>query len=92
MSLGLGAQVHLVRASASGWLQTYVGAPFNIVLLDPPYDNVQENVLQKLAGVTTPEGIIVLSWPGELAVPMFEGFGIVKQRKYGDAQLVYYQR
>lgn len=90
-ALGLSGQVKLVRASANGWLQTYRGSKFDIVLLDPPYDDLQPSLVQHLAQQTIDGGLLVLSWPGGVDVPSFDNFELIKQKQYGDAQLVYYR-
>lgn len=91
-ALGLRNSVKLVRASANGWLQTYTGEQFDIVLLDPPYDDLQSNLVQRLAQQTNGDGLLVVSWPGGNEIPQFDGFEAIKQKQYGDAQLAYYRR
>lgn len=91
-SLGLGRQVRLIKASANAWLQTNPDATFDIVLCDPPYDDVQENLLQHLAARVAAKGLLVLSWPGGREVPNFASLEQVTHKSYGDAQLVFYRR
>ncbi|MGF7228849.1 MAG: RsmD family RNA methyltransferase [Candidatus Saccharibacteria bacterium] len=91
-ALGLADQVTLAATSASSWLAANLDQQFDIVLLDPPYDNVQPELIQQLAATVKPDGIMVLSWPGDQTLPSFGQFGLVMSRSYGDAQLAYYQR
>ena len=46
--LKLDKQVKAVRANVAGWSIHNMEKKFDIVLLDPPYDDPQENLLQKL--------------------------------------------
>lgn len=90
--LGTTKQVTLVKASANAWLQTNPGARFDIVLCDPPYNDLQPNLLQRLAGCVRPGGLLVLSWPGAVAPPEFSGLTKLTHRSYGDAQLFFFER
>ncbi len=47
--LGLAKQVKVVRANASGWSDNNPEARFDLVIVDPPYDDVQPALLHKLA-------------------------------------------
>ena len=57
-SLKLSRHIKLIRASATAWLSTTDEA-FDIVLCDPPYDDVQVALLAQLAQ-WRPSG-----WPGQ---------------------------
>ncbi len=91
-SLGLSNQMKLVKATANAWLQTNPGAKFDIVLCDPPYDDLQPNLLSKLAETMAPGGLMVVSWPGGMRLPEFAGCQQIEQRSYGDMQLVFYRK
>jgi 16S rRNA (guanine966-N2)-methyltransferase len=89
-ALDLQRIVRLVKTSALSWLGTNEAATFDIVLCDPPYDNLQPASLAALAAHLTPEGIYALSYPAEQQPPELPGLTQVKQQHYGDAQLVFY--
>ena len=91
-ALGVKGAVKLIQASANAWLDTNADATFDLVLLDPPYDNVQLSLLQRLTSAVKPDGLLALSWPGDMSPPSFAGFEQIAQRAYGDAQLIYYRR
>lgn len=91
-ALDLTQQVKLVSTTAGGWLDANPDARFDLVLLDPPYDDVQLHTVQRLAQAVAEDGLLVLSWPGDQELPDFEDFTRVLQRSYGDAQLAYYRR
>jgi 16S rRNA (guanine966-N2)-methyltransferase len=90
-SLGIGRKVKLIKASAGSWSQTNEKVQFDIVLCDPPYDDLQPNLLQRLAAHCKPSGIFVLSWPADIPLPQFDTLQILQQRTYGDATLVFYK-
>lgn len=90
-SLRLRQSVKLVRAAVSAWLSTS-DQEFDIVLADPPYDNVSLENVQKLAERTKRGGIFVVSLPPTI-LPSLEGdYDRVLTKNYGDAQLLFYRR
>ncbi len=89
-TLGLDKQVKLVRATANAWLQTTEDT-FDIVLLDPPYHDRQDVLLTQLVKRAKPDGLVVVSWPGDVAPPVFEDMACIVHRQYGDAQLLFYE-
>lgn len=90
--LSVGSRVQLISAAASAWLRTAGPMLFDVVLCDPPYDDLQLNLIKQLAERVVPEGLLVLSWPGNAEQPDFDGFEQAAQRSYGDIQLVFYRR
>ncbi len=90
--LNLGNCVHAYLKQASSWLASHREAMFDIVLADPPYSDLRRDLLLKVANRTRLTGIFVLSWPGSEHAPPFQDFKIVKQKSYGDAQLIFYTR
>lgn len=90
-TLGLDETVTLVKASAGAWLDTNHNALFDIVLCDPPYNDLQENLLQRLAQRVDEDGLLVLSWPTGQEPPDLDGMQQIEHRTYGDASLVFYR-
>jgi len=91
--LDLKKTVHVSRAKAGGWSIHNMEKRFDIVLLAPPYDDLQEESLKILAKRHVKRGgLLVLDWPGKTATPSFDNFEIAAQKNYGDAQLVFYRK
>lgn len=88
--LGIGDQVTAVRRQAGSWSTSHTDWFFDIVLSDPPYNDLRRDILQKVAYRTKPGGIYVLSWPGHEPAPVFKNLRLLRQKSYGDLQLVYY--
>lgn len=89
--LGVRDRVKLVAASANAWLQT--SSPdeqFDIVLCDPPYNDLQPGLVMRLSKRVKPTGLLVLSWPTGQPHPDIEGMQPLEIRSYGDATLVFY--
>lgn len=93
-ALGVDGQVKLISATANAWNATATDAEvFDIVLCDPPYDDLQLELVQRLAHDRVAlAGLLVLSWPGSAEVPELEGFEHAAGRSYGDMQLVFYRK
>lgn len=90
--LGLQGKVRLIKATANAWLTTGQSS-FDIVLLDPPYDDLQTGLLSKLAVCAKINGLAVLSLPpqADFELPP-AGFHLLSSKNYGDARLVFYRR
>ncbi len=91
--LGVVRQVKLINASANAWLQTNPDAQFDLVLCDPPYNDLQPNLLTRLAVAVSPGGLFVVSWPAAQEAPeLSAALTQLDRRNYGDASLVIYRR
>lgn len=91
--LKTGKSLKVVRANIAGWSIHNMEKKFDIVLLDPPYGELQSNLLQRLIKRHVKAGgLAVLSYPGNIAVPDFEGVEAVSNKNYGDAKLVFYRK
>lgn len=91
-TLGLKDKVKAIRANVSSWSKNNPATQFDIVLCDPPYDQLQTGLLQKLVKHVQQKGLMVLSWPGGVTVPELVGTKMAANKSYGDAQLVFYRR
>lgn len=91
-TLGLKDRITVMRKNISGWSRNNQHKQFDLVLVDPPYDDINPRVLQKLIGNVKPGGLFILSWPGSEPVRVFEGLEEAAHNIYGDAQLVFYRK
>ncbi len=89
--LGLGNSAKLIKASAKAWLTTSYDI-FDVVILDPPYNNLQQTVLLGLADRTKIGGIVVLSVPPQTEINWPDNYHLIKCKSYGDAQLRLYRK
>jgi 16S rRNA (guanine966-N2)-methyltransferase len=91
-ALGLRSEVKLITAQTGAWLQTNHDDQFDLVLCDPPHDDLQPNLLMRLSQRVVPGGLLVISWPGSQETPSFPKFDRIEQRSYGDMQLAFYRK
>jgi 16S rRNA (guanine966-N2)-methyltransferase len=90
--LNLQDKIELLHKNVSGWSRNNQHKSFDIVLADPPYNDIRPDVLERLGGHVKPEGLLVLSWPGSEALREFKNLTIILHKNYGDAQLVFYRK
>ncbi len=91
--LNTGSRIKITRAGVRSWLQTQPTKRFDVVLLDPPYDDLQEPALQAAAERCEVQGVVVLSLPPQSRVALpSDRFELIRDKQYGDAELHYYRR
>ena len=91
-ALGIQDRVKAIRAYTNAWSTRHQLEQFDLVLADPPYDNVPYRDLKHLPRHVNETGLLVLSWPGKAEALRFEGLEVVQQKNYGDSQLVFYKK
>jgi len=89
--LDLEDHVQLVRAFVISYIRR-IHDEFDIIIADPPYDDVQYKALELLPTKVKPGGIIVYSLPPTARLVMPESFELVSKKEYGDATLHFYRR
>lgn len=89
-ALGLSSKIKLIKAGAGSWLDT-TDDEFDIVLLDPPYDNLQHNLLTDLSQRCKIGGTLVTSLPPKAELNLPTQFQLLKSKNYGDATLAIYR-
>ncbi len=85
-------EIKAVRANASGWSDNNPEVKFDLVLLDPPYDDLPHELLAKIARHAVPQGLVALSYPGNKQPPTFSGLELITAKLYGDSQLAFYRK
>lgn len=88
--LDLKSDIKLIKANTASWLKT-TKDNFDIVLLDPPFEDLQPSLLFRLAERTKVKGIVVFSLPPEANIPLPPRFKELATKSYGDSKLVFYR-
>lgn len=86
--------IKVTKANTGGWSIHNMEKKFDIVILDPPYDDIQPSLLEKLAKRhTMPNGLIILSLPPktEFKLPSTT-YNLLSTKSYGDAKLDFYRK
>ncbi len=90
-TLNVGAKTKIIKASVTGWMST-VTDTFDLIFVDPPYNDTQLSTVKNILGLLKPNGLMVLSLPSRSEVPTGLGVVVVDNRRYGNAAIIYYRR
>lgn len=92
--LGLENKATLIKANCRMWSQNNPKVLFDLILVDPPYHDMQLSTVSLLIGHMQPKGLMVLSYSGRGLAPTVNESGVVvvDNRDYGDAALAFYQQ
>lgn len=90
--LGVSDQIKAVRAYANAWSTRHQAQLFDLILLDPPYDNIPFRDLNAMPRHLKENGILVLSWPGKNDWFPFKDLELIQSKDYGDATLHFYKK
>lgn len=92
--LRLQKKVKVIKANTGGWSVHNMEEKFDILLLDPPYDDIQPSLLNRLAiRHVKLEGLAVLSLPPNSDFVLDPTrFKSAASKSYGDARLAFYRK
>ena len=92
-SLGLEDKIKASLIYAGSWHTRHKNDTFDLVLLDPPYDDLEPETAEKLALHTKKGGVAVFSLPPHGRIVLSEKqFSLLSSKNYGDATLAFYRR
>lgn len=91
-TLELTDQITALRKDAKSWSRQHKDVQFDVVLIDPPYDDVKYTLLIQLAHHTKIGGLLVYSLPPKHDFRLPENYELLSEKSYGDATLVFYRR
>ena len=90
--LGVEDKTKIIKGSVSMWCDK-AGKKYDIILADPPYNDMQLTSVKKLFGLLNNGGYLVLSYPTKFnIVEPEEGVELEETRSFGEASLAYYRK
>ncbi len=89
-TLGANDRCKITNANVSSWSDNNAGQLFSIVIAAPPYDRLQPATVAKLTRHVAKGGLFIIDWPGKQDPPELADMKRSEQKKYGDAQLLFY--
>jgi 16S rRNA (guanine966-N2)-methyltransferase len=91
--LQLSDSIKATQANVGGWSDNNQDKKFDVVLIDPPYNDVKHNLIKKIAAHANKDGIVAMSLPpsAKIDLPRDE-YQLLIEKNYGDAELVFYKR
>ncbi len=85
----------LHRMTVESWLaapaQQENKARYGLIIADPPYQQLDDDVLGRLANFLRLGGVLVVSHGSKRVSPMLESVSLVKHKVYGDSALSFYK-
>ena len=82
----------IMQTNASGWSGRNKDRLFDIVFLDPPYNDVRPDILRKLAAHAKVGGTVVISLPPMVKEELLkDGYERMSAKTYGIAQIIIYK-
>lgn len=91
-ALGLEESASVLMRNIKGWSNNNTNQVFDVVVCDPPYDEVLEQLIHKIARHVAPGGTLIVSWPTSEPTPQIPDMELVRHKVYGNAQIVAYKR
>lgn len=82
----------IIRANAVSWSERNPNEYFDLVLLDPPYDDIKQSHIERLVLHTRAGGVSVLSLPPKIAIRLPGDFETLALKSYGDSTLHIFRR
>jgi 16S rRNA (guanine966-N2)-methyltransferase len=90
-SLDLKDKIRLTKANSASWSERNYTTIFDIVICDPPYDQIKITQLKKLTANVKKGGLFILSLPPKKELE-FDGLELEQKKSYGDSTLVFYRK
>jgi 16S rRNA (guanine966-N2)-methyltransferase len=87
--LGAGSRHRLARMPLEAWLKKNQ-TKFHVIVAGPPFDSLDVNILNSLAGHLSLNGVLVVWHSSRIASPELKSVQLVSSRKYGDSSLSFY--
>lgn len=91
-SLGLQSSITVLRKNVKSWSNGNLDKTFDIVIADPPFDTVNDALLEKVGRHVVPNGLFVISIPSDYQARKNTDFTELMTKNYGDATLVFYKK
>lgn len=88
-SLGI-KNIKVSQANVSSWLDNNSNNVYDLIVCDPPYDNVDLKLLHKIEKHLAPNGVLVLSLPPNILYKSV--YELLLEKDYNDAKLYFYKK
>lgn len=92
--LAVDSRYTLISRRIESWLQSSRladASKFDLIVADPPYDQINVVVLDRLGRRLTAGGLMVVSHSSRTPAPALQSVQLVRPRKYGDSSLSFYR-
>ena len=90
-SLKLENVIMLLKVNAKSWSNNNQDKLYDVVVADPPFNEVNDTLLEKMHRHIKPNGIFVLSVPADYTPRSGHKLTLIAEKSYGDAKLYFYR-
>lgn len=90
--LKLAGSVKAIRANCLGWSDNNPDTRFDIIICDPPFDQLKIPVIQKMSKHLVENGIFIVNIPGSIKPFELKILQMIKIKNYGDNILIFYKK
>ncbi|MCM8803659.1 MAG: 16S rRNA (guanine(966)-N(2))-methyltransferase RsmD [Candidatus Omnitrophica bacterium] len=96
-NLGIEKKCEIIKGDCEYEIEKLKNIKYDLVIGDPPYDfpiSKLERIIEKIVklNILKKNGILVIEHDRKKEIPKFEGYEIIKNRKYGKTELTYLRR
>lgn len=88
--LALGEQANIYTTSVGSFVEQFAGERYDIIIADPPYDQINVGELARLSALLVDDGVLVLSHPAKMVVPELNGLTLLSSKTYAGAAISFY--
>jgi 16S rRNA G966 N2-methylase RsmD len=64
---------------------------YDIIIADPPYADIDADILSRLGAFLTADGVMVVSHGSKITAPELNGLTLARHKVYGDSALSFYK-
>lgn len=90
-SLGLAVEFRPLTMTVESYLARNPGDRFDLIIADPPYAQLNVDVVERLGGLLNASGLLVVSHSARHEAPELGGLSLVRTRVYGDTGISLYR-
>jgi 16S rRNA (guanine966-N2)-methyltransferase len=94
--LGLDWGYVLYQLSVETWLaspqQQENRSRYGLIVADPPYANLEADIIERLADFLAPGGVLALSHSSKIPAPVLKSVELAVTKTYGDTALSFYKK
>lgn len=85
-------QVNIYIMSVMDFVLRFADEKFDIIIADPPYDQIDINEVSSLAKLLPVGGNLALSHPAKMSAPTLDDFTLVTSKTYAGAAISIYRK
>lgn len=82
----------LTRSNCVSWSLRNPNEKFDIIIVDPPYNEIKINYIIQLSSHINDKGILIISLPKDMARVIVPGLKIIYDKYYSDGSIVFYTK